>query len=389
MKVLLVDLWRVINSKGGTEKVLFSMANALVERGYTVTILALDNTSGTPFFDIDARVKFINAGIGYSEAKPFLYRIKRALCGSKEKRHLYDEMLFDKPKAEAMSPVIEKEKPDIIISYNVEATRILINNLQVKYPVVTMFHYDPDTILADITNTTKRALGKSAVIQVLLPSYIDRTKYYIDNDNIIFIPNIVPQYSIPPNIERQDIILNVARIDGKQKRQHLLIEAFAAIKDQIPESWKVEFWGETSYDSRYYKYCLKLIKKYSLEQRVKFCGTTSNIKDVILNAKIFVFPSAFEGFSLAMTEAMSAGLPVVGYKSCPAVNELIKNNENGILCEDGSKGLADAIMYLINNQELQFKIGEKAKCTVAKYAPEAVWDIWEEELDKVYKKHVK
>lgn len=71
MKVLLLDLWRVINSKGGTEKVLFSMANALVERGYTITVLALDNVPGNPFFDIDSRVKFINAGTGYIEKSPF------------------------------------------------------------------------------------------------------------------------------------------------------------------------------------------------------------------------------------------------------------------------------------------------------------------------------
>ena len=31
-----------------------------------------------------------------------------------------------------------------------------------------------------------------------------------------------------------------------------------------------------------------------------------------------------------MTEAMAAGIPVVGYASCPAVNELIVSGENGI-----------------------------------------------------------
>ena len=48
MKILLVDLWRVINSIGGTEKVFFSMANALADRGYNVTAVELDNTVGKP-----------------------------------------------------------------------------------------------------------------------------------------------------------------------------------------------------------------------------------------------------------------------------------------------------------------------------------------------------
>lgn len=383
MKILLLDLWRVIKSKGGTEKVLFTMANALVERGYIVTILALDNTLGQPFFDIDARVKFINAGVGYVEKKPCLYRLKRALQGSKERRHLYDELLFDPPKAELLGPIIESEKPDIIISYNVEATRILINILKVKCPVITMFHYDPDTILRDITFTTKEALEKSISIQVLLPSYVAATKKYIKHDNIICIPNIVPQYNIPQNNERQNKIINVARIDGKQKRQHLLIEAFNRIKNDIPDSWIIEFWGETSYNSEYYSYCQKLIKKYSLENRIKFCGSTNNVIEVLLKAKIFVFPSAFEGFSLAMTEAMSAGLPVIGYKSCPAVNEIVIDKQNGLLCDDGEISLSEAMLCLIKKPDLLYKMGEHAKSSVVRYAPEIVWDMWEEEIGKV------
>ena len=385
MKILLLDLWRVIKSKGGTEKVLFTMANALVERGYIVTILALDNTLGQPFFDIDARVKFINAGVGYVEKKPCLYRLKRALQGSKERRHLYDELLFDPPKAELLGPIIESEKPDIIISYNVEATRILINILKVKCPVITMFHYDPDTILRDITFTTKEALEKSISIQVLLPSYVAATKKYIKHDNIICIPNIVPQYNIPQNNERQNKIINVARIDGKQKRQHLLIEAFNRIKNDIPDSWIIEFWGETSYNSEYYSYCQKLIKKYSLENRIKFCGSTNNVIEVLLKAKIFVFPSAFEGFGLAMTEAMSAGLPVIGYKSCPAVNEIVIDKQNGLLCDDGEISLSEAMLCLIKKPDLLYKMGEHAKSSVVRYAPEIVWDMWEEEIGKVQK----
>lgn len=33
----------------------------------------------------------------------------------------------------------------------------------------------------------------------------------------------------------------------------------------------------------------------------------------VINMRDYVFPSAFEGFGLALTEAMSAGLPVVAY----------------------------------------------------------------------------
>ena len=42
MKVVLVNTWRVVNAKGGTEKVFCDMANALDLMGYNVTAICLD-----------------------------------------------------------------------------------------------------------------------------------------------------------------------------------------------------------------------------------------------------------------------------------------------------------------------------------------------------------
>ena len=56
---------------------------------------------------------------------------------------------------------------------------------------------------------------------------------------------------------------------------------------------------------------------------------------MVSNASVCAFPSKYEGFPLALTEAMSAGLPCVGFKSCTGVNGLIVDGENGFLVEDG------------------------------------------------------
>ena len=127
-----------------------------------------------------------------------------------------------------------------------------------------------------------------------------------------------------------------------------------------------------------------MVKKYSLEHRVHFCGTTSNIKDVLLKSKIFAFPSAHEGFGLAMTEAMSAGLPVIAYESCLSMRDLVVHNFNGLLCEDGIEDLSNALLMLVNNPDLQKKMGENAKASIMKYEADKVWDMWEDEINKVY-----
>ena len=59
--IVLVDTWRVVNAKGGTEKVFCSMANELTDRGYTVTAICHDPTQGKPGFELKEEVQFINA----------------------------------------------------------------------------------------------------------------------------------------------------------------------------------------------------------------------------------------------------------------------------------------------------------------------------------------
>lgn len=192
-KVLLLNLWRIINSKGGTEKVFCNMANALSERGYEVVAVGFENKEGKPFFEISSSVKFINAGYGFTWKRSLFQKLIRNINLNKEKRHLYDESIIDPPIAEKLRPVIENEKPDIIISYNIEATRILMNLLKVTCPVITMFHYDAYTLLHDATVNTIKALESCKYVQVLLPGYVKIVKQYLKTDNIIVVPNMVSQ----------------------------------------------------------------------------------------------------------------------------------------------------------------------------------------------------
>ena len=112
-------------------------------------------------------------------------------------------------------------------------------------------------------------------------------------------------------------------------------------------------------------------------------GATDNVLDVYNKAAIFAFPSAYEGFGLALTEAMSAGLPVIGYKNCPAVNELIKDGENGYLCEDGVNAFAQALDKLMSDEKLRKKMGKAAKEDMKQYDSEKIWDMWEKLIKQV------
>ena len=114
------------------------------------------------------------------------------------------------------------------------------------------------------------------------------------------------------------------------------------------------------------------IENLSKENKVKinFLGIIPNeqIPEILNQYKIFVLPSLYEGMPKALLEAMSCGL------ACIATNvagnrEVIKDNENGLLCETSPQSLREAITKLIDNNDLIEKLGINArKYTVEKFS---------------------
>ena len=65
-------------------------------------------------------------------------------------------------------------------------------------------------------------------------------------------------------------------------------------------------------------------------------------------AKVFVFPSAREGFGIAVLEALACGLPVVT-TSTPdnLAQHLVARSANGTICESSPSAIADAVRPLL------------------------------------------
>ena len=149
--------------------------------------------------------------------------------------------------------------------------------------------------------------------------------------------------------------------------------------------WNVELWGAED-RAKYTKELKKIISDHNLEKRVFLKGTTNNVTAVLQQGDIFVFPSAYEGFGLTLAEAMSVGLPGIGYKNCVAVNEIIKDGENGFLAEDGVEALTEKMQQLMRDQELRQRMGKAAHESMKQYAAENIWGQWEELIEEVVKK---
>lgn len=128
----------------------------------------------------------------------------------------------------------------------------------------------------------------------------------------------------------------------------------------------------------------KQLEDYAEELNVKnsvtFAGYRYDIPEIVNIADIFVFPSFHEGLSVALMQAMAAGLPVV----CSDIrgnNDLIVQDKGGFLIKPNDEfGFYNSIINLLNNEKLRHNFGEYNKNKITDYGLDKVT----EDLCQVY-----
>ena len=388
MRILLANFSKMVGDTGGAAKVNVAFANEMVRRGHTVTTVYTDDREGAFFYPLDERVTAYNLQHfrGTHCTFPTALKIKREVLrafGQRYGRSVNDEF-FAKHIQKNMAAVLDEVQPDVIICFQTSSAKMLLCDLRIETPVIIMSHGDPVDLFQTHPKEELPALERCAVFQVLLPGFADRVQKYIPNVRVVPIGNVVPQYTEQADLAREKEmykIIFIGRMVRNHKRPHLLIEAFTKIAPEFPD-WSLELWGAE--DSRkYQKEMLRMIAAASLEHRISFCGTTNEIPNVLRDSDLCVAPSAYEGFSLAHTEAMSMGLPLIGYRSCVSVAELIEDGVNGLLAADGAEALAEKMAVLMRDRDLRVRMGAAARESMRAYNPEIIWAQWENLMREV------
>lgn len=130
---------------------------------------------------------------------------------------------------------------------------------------------------------------------------------------------------LPINKRPQDLIM-IGRY-AKSKDHVTLIEALDQLKQKgIRPNLTLVGSGR----KRYKKEVHELVRRYELQNQVNFIEYSSEVDKLLLQHKVFVMSSRFEGLNLAVLEAMASGCVVVGSRAV-GVEELIEDSEDGFL----------------------------------------------------------
>lgn len=248
--------------------------------------------------------------------------------------------------------VKEQEKPDIIYAHFIWNISYA-SGLKRKYgiPLVGLEHWSE--LNNEHVSLIARYWGRlgyqnSDKLLVVSQSLQEQIRKHFSMDTTVIYNMVGEEFlNLPPSPKRNDGVIRLVSTGSLIHRKgfDVLINALSII-GELKTSWEVLIIGEGSEHDN----LVEQIKNFHLENKVKLVGRKDKkeIIEILHQCDAFVLASRAENFSVAVLEALSAGLPVVA-TICGGIRECI-HKENGLLVPvDDVSSLANALIQVIND----------------------------------------
>jgi glycosyltransferase involved in cell wall biosynthesis len=346
---------------GGVERMAVAMMNEMRRRGHDVGLLTWDGDHAVPFYDLDPRIEWRRLALGDPAHKAgWGIRLRRALN---------------------VRRFVKAARPDIMIGFQ-HGTWLALRlfTMGLRIPTVAAERNAPHRFEFLEEGKRRRLIYLSFLmadrITIQCESYRGHYPAFL-RTRIVTISNpVFPASSRADpagDSAPQKTLLCVGRL-SYQKHQAVLIRAFAALVPDFPD-WRLVLAGEGE-DRPALE---REIAVLEMENRISLPGAISAVVDLYAASHLFCLPSRWEGFPNALAEAMAHGLPVTGFSECAGVRDLVQDDGNGLLASGNGDeaALAEILRLAMADSALRQRLGQAAAQTVHAYAPDTVFNRWE------------
>ncbi len=213
----------------------------------------------------------------------------------------------------------------------------------------------------------KRVLNNvDKIISVSAAAKVDIMNYGIPADKIAVIHNGVdtnfykpsePLYQDKYKDGMDNLLIFVGRII-EQKGLKYLIEAMSDVLKEHPKT-RLLITGKGKFKDRH----MQEVKKLGLENNIIFPGFVpeEEMPNLYSSADIFVLPSLWEVFPIAMLEALASGAPLMA-SDAGGNAEMVEQDGNGRVCKRGSsKELADNLRIMLDDPAKLKTMGKRSR----------------------------
>jgi glycosyltransferase involved in cell wall biosynthesis len=183
-------------------------------------------------------------------------------------------------------------------------------------------------------------------------------------------------------ISGSPLILCVSRLNPLKGAKHLICATPSLLK-RFPKA-EIVFVGPDQ--GQYSKYLRKLSRNLRVDDHVRFIGPIYDFKEKMeaySSCDIFVLPSAYEGTSQAIFEAMACRRPIVSTK-VGGIPFQIEDGKEGILVDYAGEKmveeLSEAMIRILEDKELATRLGRNAREKVQAFR----YSVLAKKLEEIY-----
>ena len=302
---------------------------------------------------------------------------------------IYTETPFDIRVWTKVSELVEREKIDIVHAHGTRAMSNMFKAaVKSNKPLVYTchawsFHIDQNPIVKKLRILSEKYLTAKANVTICgAKANRDEAKKLFGSFDAEIIYNSVDENKFNPYgtydnlradygvLDNEILIASIARFT-LQKQPLVLLAAFAELCKTVKNA-KLLMVGEGEQK----KAALALVKKLGIEGKVIFRPFTQNVPEVLANIDIFVLPSLWEAFPIALLEALSMGKTTLA-TAVDGTPEMVSHLQNGYLIDPKNlqENITKGLKELCLDNELRIQLGMNAIDTVySKYQVSALAD---------------
>ncbi|WP_367140172.1 MULTISPECIES: glycosyltransferase [Streptomyces] len=230
-------------------------------------------------------------------------------------------------------------------------------------------------------------------LQLILRHYpaMDKALFLSEPDAAEFRRRRLPNAGVLPNPLPFAPAERAAALDTRRvgavgrleavKRLDRLLDAFAAAVASRP-GWELHLFGDGPLEPE----LRARAERLGIAARVRFRGSVRDMAAAYAELSVLALTSEREGRPMALAEASAAGVPCVSFDLSGGVRELVRHGRTGTLVPSGEvEAFAAALGELMEDGALRERYGSAAREHVAPLRLPAVLDRWEalfEEIDR-------
>lgn len=356
-KVLFIQLKG--KSYGGVWQVNRTVGEALIKKGYQVSVVSLRENQGNIKVEHDPKLKihtinkkdiWENNYTGkeiLKEIKSFhiITAIKKLMVRLKHKRSVKKDI-------KKLHEYIYKFNPDYIVTSQYQLIEMIPKEL-----LHITFHEQHTSFRdsykhKDTMRVFNKYKDKIKFIWLTKKTMEDAIEHGLTNSHYIY--NAVRFTSKKAaNVKENKKLITIARF-SEQKRIDLMVEIVEEIfKDKKYSDWSLELYGTGEEEE-------KIKKKINNKKQIKLMGLTADPEKELLTASINLNTSSYEGFALSILEANECAVPTVTLDFGESVKEEIIDMKTGIIAKD-KKDYINKLKKIMDDQQLLEELSINAK----------------------------